>query len=997
MPVIINDDNQVTQVSSTGKQKTAKKTKSAYSPMFFNSILTGRGGTSRGLLNGYVDPKNHKGGYKNMVDANLEAKTSHNGNNTIYSVPFFMINPSAWSDYIKVYERPDMSALTEIAKKGNDTIYLEMPIHAVQINETKTQNYINNIATGSPVTTREFSACFHLFLYSVKDPANNEHTQVNTIADLANRGNTFQQDIIYDVFSAFKNVNNELTRRGYTVDKTAMMDFVANYSIYVAICQAAERWSTKTDYYMADVFAKNLQSLGNNYSRWNDPYLGRFGLAEALTRLEKYSVPLNLFQSMYTKFQQYIAPDILTNICKSNLNLMLSDTLYHMDQNRNNLEYCPNNNTTVINNAPIPYSSEQKDAITSTSPLTLVQSGAGTGKSTIILGRIEHMIANGIDPHDILVLSFTNNAANHILEKNPNVNSMTIDRMMRLIYAENYPTHQLSSIPTIINSLEIYYPRTTTPSAKKSFIDEFTLKLRRLFHDLEYTQAMNFIEEHVDEVIDALDTIEQTSLELQSIICYLKMGTLVEPPETQAKHLIIDEVQDNSISQFVYSIKYTDRHCCSLYIVGDCSQTLYEFRASNPRALNVLEGSGVFATYKLQTNYRSNQEILDFANIGLSDIEANQYAKIQLRANSLKPVTYQSFTDAVKFHYEQMPNKSANTWDSIYAKCVIVTKKYIDDKLAKGEQVTFLARTRRAIYAVKNHLEKLYPTVPVIDPATGQQAVDANGNPITKPCEIALLIPNKQYDNTIFSKFIAQYWNQIQYAPPTTILTTIHREMKTNAINLAYRKNNIQTINAMIDNTIDAFKDKYGSRIVAMESEVNARILTTAQMLNEIKKYMISFEIERNGIAQAVMSSLNNEAKTAEKVANANFIMSTVHSAKGLEFDNVIVLYDSESESKMDEATKRMYYVALTRAKKTEYVYAYDTLARPKIGRDYETIVAGLKAAQTAAGNGTVDDDIEDDDTEDTSELEALLAMDPNPAKNGYDDESGDETDDDDV
>ena len=44
-----------------------------------------------------------------------------------------------------------------------------------------------------------------------------------------------------------------------------------------------------------------------------------------------------------------------------------------------------------------------------------------------------------------------------------------------------------------------------------------------------------------------------------------------------------------------------------------------------------------------------------------------------------------------------------------------------------------------------------------------------------------------------------------------------------------------------------------------------------------------------------------------------------------------IVLYDSESESKMDEATKRMYYVALTRAKKTEYVYAYDTLARPKI------------------------------------------------------------------
>lgn len=992
MPVIISDDNkQVTQVSSTGQKKTVKKTKAAYSPMFFNSILTGRGGNSRGLLNAYVDPKNHKNGYDTNVNPNLEAKTIHNGNVTIYDIPFYMINPSAWSDYISRYERPDMTKLTEIATKGTEKIYIEMPIHAAEVEEIKQQNYINNIATGSPVTTRTFSACFQLFVYSIKDPAKTEHTQVARLDMLGStKENTFQQDIVTNVFSAFRNLADVLSKHGYTVDKAALTDFLANYSCYVAICEAAEKWATKTDYYMADVFAKNIQ--GQNYNSWNSPYTGRFGLAECLTRLEKYSVPLNLFQSMYSKFQQTIAPDMLTTICKSNLNLMLSDTLYHMDQNKANLNFCPNTNTTVINNATIPYSSEQKDAITSVSPLTLVQSGAGTGKSTIILGRIEHMIANGIDPKDILVLSFTNNAANHILEKNPNVNSMTIDRMMRLIYAENYPTHQLSSLSTIMNSLEIYYPRTSTPSAKKNFIDEFSYILKRLCYDLEYTQAMNFVEDHLDDVIDALNTIEQTSLELQGIICYLKMNSLVEPPETKAAHLIIDEVQDNSISQFIYSIKYTDKHCCSLYIVGDCSQTLYEFRASNPRALNVLEGSGVFATYKLQTNYRSNQEILDFANIGLSDIEANQYAKIQLRANSLKPVTYQSFTDAVKFHYEKMQNKSQTSWDALYAKVVAVTKRYIDDKLAKGEQVTFLASTRRAIYAVKQYLEKMYTTVPVIDPATGQQAIDANGNPITKPSEIALLIPNRQYDNTIFSKFIAAYWNTISYAPPTSIITTIHREMKTNALNLAYKRNNIQTINTMIDNTIDAFKDKYGSRIVAMESEVAAHILSSAQMLDEIKKYMISFEIERNGIAQAVMSSLNNEAKAAEKVANANFIMSTVHSAKGLEFDNVIVLYDSESESKMDEATKRMYYVALTRAKNTEFVFAYDTLARPKIGRDYENIVAGLKALQNPNGNGggtAAGDDIDDDD-EDTSAIEELLAAKPNP----FDDDGYEDTDD---
>lgn len=88
----------------------------------------------------------------------------------------------------------------------------------------------------------------------------------------------------------------------------------------------------------------------------------------------------------------------------------------------------------------------------------------------------------------------------------------------------------------------------------------------------------------------------------------------------------------------------------------DCSQTLYEFRASNPKALNMLEGSGVFATYQLQVNYRSNQEILDFANCLLRDIEANQYAQIQLQANSLATVTEQSFTDKVHLKYSWMPH-----------------------------------------------------------------------------------------------------------------------------------------------------------------------------------------------------------------------------------------------------------------------------------------------------------------------------------------------------
>ena len=56
----------------------------------------------------------------------------------------------------------------------------------------------------------------------------------------------------------------------------------------------------------------------------------------------------------------------------------------------------------------------------------------------------------------------------------------------------------------------------------------------------------------------------------------------------------------------------------------------------------------------MQTNYRSNQEILDFANKVLSNIEANQYANLRLRANSLAATTADSFKTKVNLHYERV-------------------------------------------------------------------------------------------------------------------------------------------------------------------------------------------------------------------------------------------------------------------------------------------------------------------------------------------------------
>ena len=771
-----------------------------------------------------------------------------------------------------------------------------------------------------------------MFLFSIKDKTTENHTRVTDMSDIVAGSNTYYQQIVHNIFTELRTVESTLTAHGYTVDKTAMNDFVQNYSLYTELCKASKMWQTETSYYVADVLIRNVNDYLNHMNSNvpdNSAWTGMDSVSDVLSRLEKYNVPLDQYQDMYSKIATFLPADVLSAICKSNLNLRLSNTLKHMDDNRANLNSCPCNNHVV---SKIPYSKEQKEAIESTSPLTLVQSGAGTGKSTVILGRIDHMIANGVDPNDITVLSFTNAAANHIKDLKPTIHSMTIAFMLHAIYTNNFPSHQLSSLSTIINSLDIYYPDN---HPDRAFIRDFKYILERLRDNNEYTRANNFIEDNIDIVVDILNTIQQTSLELEGIICYQKMDTLVEPPETQTKHLIIDEVQDNSISEFIYVNKYVDKHNCSMYIVGDCSQTLYEFRSSNPKALNVLESSGVFETHKLQTNYRSNQEILDFANVLLGNIEANQYANIQLKANSLKTVTLQSFKDAVSLMYTRLPSKSTMNVEGMLAHSIMFdVKDYINDKLAKGEQVCILAPQRYTLNILERQLGAAYPDK-----------------------KIASLIPKRQYDSTIFSKFIAKYWDNIKFTPPLHLIDTIERDIMTNLAGIAFKSSNMQKLHDSAVKLIDDFKTQYASTVLNWENQVLMSVMTQDQMLDEVKKLMISFEIRKNAVAQALLSSKNAEAKKAADVDTADFVISTIHSAKGLEFDNVIVYYQSESESTIDEATKRMYYVAFTRAKKTEFIFAYDTMARPKIQGDYERIIKTLTAKAAKSGNAGNPDD----------------------------------------
>lgn len=557
------------------------KPSKAFDAKFFNKKLTGVG-KKRGLLNEMADPVNIDVSQTTQTEnvQCLKRKYANGRNIEITSMPLYLISPNSIDNFVQrnnttyIQNRnllvtapaPDFNKAAHIATFASGSkIYLVMKVHSLVLEERTSRN-------GS--TSKTLTPCYEMAFYTVNDPNANEFAYLNSHRLRAGaKINTIDIWWTCNPENSYTKFKDEVCREILNIDTVQYhddnyADYISAYSLYEGVIERSEEWQSKAGEIL-DKYFENMKKMilpnpnvpTNTVMQTLNGTQNLSNIKKTLSYIESYSIPLDLYRNIYASIKKHFPPDIVPELCKQNLNLLLSDTLNNLEQNKAQLTHLTQPAKPV--NVPSFYSQEQAKAISSTEPLILVQSGAGCGKSSVILGRIDYMIDCGVNPKDITVLSFTNAAADHITDKNPNVHSMTIARMIHNIYTENFANHELSSIDTIINSLDIYFPH-------NSFAYNFKNALTAIVKNDNnaFTKMNNFIEKHYDEVISTLDTIKQTSLELEIIICYQQIENFKEPASITSKYLIIDEVQDNSIFEFVYTLKYVDKHKESLFIVG---------------------------------------------------------------------------------------------------------------------------------------------------------------------------------------------------------------------------------------------------------------------------------------------------------------------------------------------------------------------------------------------------------------------------------------------
>lgn len=284
---------------------------------------------------------------------------------------------------------------------------------------------------------------------------------------------------------------------------------------------------------------------------------------------------------------------------------------------------------------------EQKEAVLHTEGPVLLLAGAGSGKTRCITHRIAYLIDEcGVKPWNILAITFTNKAAGEMRERVDNLvgfgadqvwvstfHSLCVRILRRYIDRIGYDTgfsiydsdDQKTLMKGICKRLEIdtkrYKERAfldVISGAKDELVDvrRFEVESATEYRDPIYAKVYR----EYQETLQKNNAVDFDDLIMKTVELFRSCPDVLDSYQERFRYIMVDEYQDTNTAQFELIRLLADKYR-NLCVVGDDDQSIYKFRGANIR--NILDFELHFPetkVIKLEQNYRSTQSILDAAN-----------------------------------------------------------------------------------------------------------------------------------------------------------------------------------------------------------------------------------------------------------------------------------------------------------------------------------------------------------------------------------------------
>jgi len=616
----------------------------------------------------------------------------------------------------------------------------------------------------------------------------------------------------------------------------------------------------------------------------------------------------------------------------------------------------------------------QREAVTTIEGPSLIVAGAGSGKTRVLTYRIAYLLAQGVAPWNVLALTFTNKAAAEMKERIATLVGAERARPLwmgtfhsifrrllsreadKLGYTSSFTIYDTDDSLSVVRSVMSQFGISTQDYSPKMILSRISSAKNSMISPAAYQRnAVEYIEQKIGPVYEAYEERLRTSnamdfddLLVKTIALFDRHPDVLRTYQEQFRYVLIDEYQDTNRAQYmvVRQIAGLYRNLC---VVGDDAQSIYRFRGADIR--NILDFENDYPDYKifrLEQNYRSTKNILTAAD----DVIKNNRRQIEktlwtenhigekIRVLTVRDEREEGDEVVRMIDREVLAGSSLNDIAVLYR--INSQSLSIEDALRRRNipyglvgGVAFYHRKE-----VKDALAYMRLVVNERDDESFNRAVNTpargvgevtmkrlrhyaseNGIPLLEaarhPERVAGLTPRVGNTLSKFAEMIDLRRDRLKDISPAESMRMLLTE---SGLLQSYKDEGTPEAIARWENVQRILSH------IAEYSEGNADV-TLDQYLQEI----------------SLMSELDNYDATAERVT-----LMTVHAAKGLEFDIVIVTGMEEglfpvgnaSQDQDDlEEERRLFYVAVTRARKKLYLtncerrYRFGELSYPTPSR----------------------------------------------------------------
>lgn len=608
----------------------------------------------------------------------------------------------------------------------------------------------------------------------------------------------------------------------------------------------------------------------------------------------------------------------------------------------------------------------QKDAVLCTSGPILVIAGAGSGKTRVLTYKIAHLINSGINSKKILALTFTNKAAREMKTRISELIGIkeaaglwmgtfhsVFSKILRieaeaLGFTNNFTIYDTDDSKSVLTSIikelqldtQVYKPNEIfsqismaknnliTPNAYAAngeLLEKDRYRKRPYFADI-YLRYCNKCK--LSNAMDFDDLLLYTN------ILFRDFPEILAKYQNKFNNILVDEYQDTNFSQYLIIKKLAAAHK-NICIVGDDSQSIYSFRGAKiENILNFKSDYPEHKIFKLEQNYRSSQNIVDAAN---SLIEKNKSripkTVFSKKEKGEKIKILKTFTDAEEgyhvaddiinrkiqysFNYSDFAilyrtNAQSRVFEEVFIKKNIPYKVFGSISFYQRKEIKDILAYFRLI--INNYDEQAIRRI-INYPARGIGETSINkiiaiSNSESKSFwEVLCNLHN--YDiglrgkaNESSKKFIEliKYFSSKLDSESATVI----------ADEIVKKTGLLQ----------DLYNDKTPEGV--------ERASNIDQLMSGIQFFCNEFEEGIPTLGKFVESiALLTDVDTNDKDASDKVTLMTVHSSKGLEFNNVYIAgaeedlfpyYLSKDSLQGVEEERRLFYVALTRACKYAHI-----------------------------------------------------------------------------